>query len=261
MYKNNYTNLTWQLVLTEFKLKYSGSVLGYVWTLMKPLLLFGVLFVVFSFFFKLGKGIPNYPVYLLVGVVMWVFFAESTLASLHSIVSRGDLIRKVNFPKIIIVLAAALTAFLTFILNLVIIFVFLIFSKVGFSIFNLLFLFLIFELFIFILGLSLILSALFVKFRDFNHIWEVALQVLFYGTPIIYPIAFIPERVEKLVMLNPLAQIFQDARWVLISRDVETSWQILGWPLNLVPPAIVVGLFIFGLILFQKSAANFAEDI
>jgi ABC-2 type transport system permease protein len=258
---NNYMNLILQLTLTEFKLKYAGSVLGYIWTLVKPLLLFGVLYIVFSFFFKLGKGIPNYPVYLLVGVVMWAFFAESTMGALHSIVNRGDLIRKVNFPKIIITLAAALTALLTFILNLVVIVVFMITSKIGFSPINLMFIFLVFELFVFILGLSFILSALFVKFRDFNHIWEVSLQVLFYGTPIIYPIAFIPEGVEKLIMLNPLAQVFQDARWILVSTDVETSWQVLGWPLNLLPPAIVFGSFVFGLILFQKSAKNFAEEL
>ncbi len=258
---NNYINLTLQLTITEFKLKYSGSVLGYIWTLVKPLLLFGVLFVVFSFFFKLGKGIPDYPVYLLVGVVMWAFFAESTMSALHTIVSRGDLIRKVNFPKIVIVLAAALTALITFVLNLVIIVAFLVFSGIDFSFLNLLFIPIILEFFVFILGLSLILSSLFVKFRDFNHIWEVALQVLFYGTPIIYPIAFIPARVEKLIMISPLAQMFQDARWVLISTDVETSWQILGWPLNLVPPGIVLVLFIFGLVLFQKSAKNFAEEI
>jgi len=258
---NNYTNLILQLTLTEFKLKYAGSVLGYIWTLVKPLLLFGVLYIVFTFFFKLGKGIPNYPVYLLVGVVMWAFFAESTMSALHSIVGRGDLIRKVNFPKIIITFAAALTALLTFILNLVVIVVFMMTSKIGFSPINLLFIFLVFELFVFILGLSFILSTLFVKFRDFNHIWEVSLQVLFYGTPIIYPIAFIPEGVEKLIMLNPLAQIFQDARWVLVSTDVETSWEVLGWPLNLLPPLIVFGLFVFGLILFQKSAKNFAEEL
>lgn len=258
---HKYLNLTWQLVFTEFKLKYSGSLLGYVWTLVKPMLLFGVLFIVFSFFFKLGKGIPNYPAYLLVGVVMWTFFAESTMGSLHSIVNRGDLIRKVNFPKIIIVLSAALTALLTFVLNLIVIVIFLALSKVGFSYLNLVFLFLVFELFVFILGLSFTLAALFVKFRDINHIWEVSLQILFYGTPIIYPIAFIPEKVEKLVMLSPLAQMFQDARWALISTDVETSWEILGWPLNLVPPIIVLGLFIFGLVLFQKSAKNFAEEI
>ena len=192
---------------------------------------------------------------------MWTFFAESTMGALHSIVNRGDLIRKVNFPKIIITLSVVLTSLLTFVLNLVVIGIFLVFSKIGFSFLNLVFIFIVFELFIFILGISFALAAFYVKFRDFNHIWEVALQILFYGTPIIYPVAFIPERVEKLVMLSPLAQMFQDARWVLVSREVETSWQILGWPSNLVPPVIVLGLFVFGLILFQKSAKDFAEEI
>src|SRR3990167_1092649 len=164
--KENYLNLVVQLATTEFKLKYSGSVLGYIWSLVKPALLFGTLYVIFSFFFKLGRGVPNYPVYLLVGVVLWSFFAESTMSSLHSIVNRGDLIRKINFPKITIVLAATITALLTFMLNLLVVAVFLMFSSVNLSLSNLLFVFPLIVLFLFVMGLSLILASLFVKFRD-----------------------------------------------------------------------------------------------
>lgn len=260
-FNNYFKNLVFQLTITEFKLKYSGSVLGYVWSLVKPMFLFGILYVVFAFFFKLGKGIPNYPVYLLTGVVLWAFFADATMSSLHVIVNRGDLIRKISFPKIVIVISANLTALITFILNFLVVIVFLLANKIEFSLVNLFFVFLIIEFFAFIFGLALILSTLFVKFRDFNHIWEVALQALFYATPIIYPIAFIPEKIEKIVLLNPLAQIIQDARWILISRDVETSWTILGWPLNLVPPIIVLALLVFGYIYFNHSAKNFAEDL
>src|SRR3989344_4063987 len=130
MRKKNYINLTLQMALTDFKLKYSGSFLGYIWSLVKPLLFFGVLYVVFTYFFSLGKGIPNYPVYLLVGIMFWTFFAEATLSGMHSIVSRGDLIRKVNFPKIVIVLSAIITSVLTFILNLLIIFAFLFAARI-----------------------------------------------------------------------------------------------------------------------------------
>ncbi len=259
--RSNYPNLIFQLALTEFKMKYAGSVLGYLWSLVKPMLLFGVLYIIFTYFFNLGKGIPNYPIYLLVGVILWAFFAEATMSSLHSIVNRGDLLRKVDFPKIVIILASTLTALLTFGVNCIVIVLFLLISKIGFSPVNIIFFFVLFEMFLFLLGLSLIMSTLFVKFRDFSHIWEVSLQILFYLTPIIYPISCIPPKLSKLIMLNPLAQIFQDARWSLVDRNVKTSWEILGWPLNTVPLLIVMALLIVGLVYFQKSAKNFAEEI
>lgn len=261
MKNTNYLNLTLQLALTDFKLKYSGSILGYIWSLVKPLLLFGVLYVVFTYFFSLGKGIPNYPVYLLVGIIFWAFFSEATLSGMHSIVGRGELIRKVNFPKIIIVLAAVITSILTFALNLVIILLFLLFSKIMPDYHALLLIPLTAELIIFIFGLSLILATFYTKFRDFSHIWEVVLQVGFYAIPIIYPVFFIPDALKTIIMLNPVTQIIQDARWSLVSRDVNTSWEVLGLPLGLLTLALVAGIFIFGLWFFNSSAKNFAEEI
>lgn len=192
---------------------------------------------------------------------MWAFFAEATMSSLHSIVNRGDLLRKVDFPKIVIVISSTITALLTFSMNFLVILLFLVVSQINFSIYSFIFIFSAVELFLFLIGLSLILSTLFVRFRDFSHIWEVGLQVLFYATPIIYPISFIPSSVSKIVMLNPLAQIFQDARWALISRDVATSWEVLGWPLNLVPPTIVLLTLISGLWLFEANSKSFAEEL
>ncbi|HSX57864.1 MAG TPA: ABC transporter permease [Candidatus Saccharimonadales bacterium] len=261
MKKTNLLNLTLQLALTDFKLKYSGSVLGYVWSLVKPLLLFGVLYVIFTYFFSLGKGIPNYPVYLLVGIMFWAFFAEATMSGMHSIVSRGDLIRKINFPKFVIVLSAITTSLLTFALNLVIIFVFLFASHVIPDYHALLILPLVFELVVFILGLSLVLATFFTKFRDFSHIWEVVLQVGFYAVPLIYPVIFIPEALRWVIMLNPVTQIIQDARWSLISQDVLTTWKMMGMPLAFLAPTIVVVIFVFGLWFFNISAKSFAEEI
>lgn len=247
--------------LTEFKLKYAGSALGYVWSLVKPLLLFAILYAVFTYVFKLGKGVPNYPVYLLLGIVMWTFFAEATMGGMHSIVTRGDLIKKVNFPKVIIVVAAIITSFLTFLLNLIVVFIFLIFSRVIPTVSIILFIPVALEMVIFILGVSLILATLFTKFRDFAHIWEVSLQVLFYATPIIYPVTIIPHQVNKLVMLNPLAQIFQDSRWAIINNNIATSWSVLGLPLGLLTFVIVAVVLVVGLVFFAISSKNFAEQI
>lgn len=262
MKKNsNYLNLTLQLAITDFKLKYSGSLLGYLWSLVKPLFFFGVLYVIFTYFFNLGKGIPNYPVYLLVGIMFWTFFAEATMGGMHSVVSRGDLLRKVNFPKLVIVLSAIITSTLTFALNLIIIFAFLFFTGISSTVYTLFLFPIAVELFIFILGLSLILATLYTKFRDFAHIWEVVLQVGFYAVPIIYPVTFIPESLKWVIMLNPVTQIIQDVRWSLISRDVNTTWTVMGIPLAYITIAIVVSIFIFGLWLFNKSSKNFAEEI
>jgi len=261
MRPTNYPNLIAQMTLTEFKLKYAGSVLGYFWSLVKPLLFFAVLYLVFTLVFKLGKGVPNYPVYLLAGVVTWTFFIEATLNGMNSIVSRGDLIRKINFPKLTIVVSATLTSLLTFVLNFVAVFFFLVISKII-PILSILFLpLLILELLLFVLGIGLILTTLYTKFRDFSHIWELALQVLFYATPILYPVDLVPERFKQIVMINPLAQIIQDIRWSLISHKVTTSWEVLGPVLGLLPVLIVAIVFLFGLWVFSAQAKNFAEEI
>ncbi len=249
------------MALTEFKLKYSGSILGYLWSLVKPLLFFGILYVVFTYIFRLGKGIPNYPVYLLLGVVMWTFFAEATMGGMHSIVERGDLIRKVNFPKLIIVLAAVLNATTTFLLNMIIVFVFLVFSKIVPPVSIFVFIPLVLEFILFVLGVSLILSTLFTRFRDFAHIWEVSLQLLFYATPIIYPITLIPSQFTKFVFLNPIAQMIQDSRWAIISNSVPTAWNMFSYKYGVFPIAVAALTLIVGLVIFQFSAKNFAEEI
>lgn len=249
------------MALTDFKLKYSGSVLGYLWSLVKPLLFFGILYIVFTYVFRLGKGIPNYPVYLLLGVVMWTFFAEGTMGGMHAIVNRGDLIRKVNFPKIIIVLAAVLNATTTFLLNMIVVFVFLVFSKIVPPLTIFVLIPLVLEFIFFVFGVSLILATLFTKFRDFAHIWEVSLQLLFYATPIIYPISLIPQQLTKFAFLNPITQIMQDSRWAVISHDIPNAWNLFSYKYGVFPIIVACITLLVGLVIFQYSAKNFAEEI
>jgi len=261
MRRTNTLNLILQLTITEFKLKYAGSVLGYLWSLVKPILLFAVLYFVFTLVFKLGRNIPNYPVYLLIGVVTWTFFIEATISGMSSILARGDLIRKVNFPKYTIVLSAVLTSLLTFLLDFIIVFIFLIVSGIGFSFSIFLVPFLILELFLLILGISFILSSLYTKFRDFIHIWELTAQVMFYATPILYPISLVPERFKQIVMLNPMAQIIQDLRWALMSNEVVTSWNVLGTKIGILPIVLVLTILLCGMFIFSKVEKNFAEEV
>lgn len=259
--KLRYFDLIREIGITDFKAKYNNSVLGYFWSLGKPLLLFLILYIVFYKFLKFGGGIPNFPVYLLVGIVFWSFFAETTSTAMHSVVSKGGLIRKVYFPREIIVISASLTSLLTFLLNIVVVFGFIFVLQIPLHANSILLLPLVIELYIFSLGVSFVLSAMFVKYRDVGHIWEVALQGLFYATPVIYVLSAIPPQFQGWLMLSPVAQIIQDARYVLVSEKTVVAYQVLPNGLWLIPYLIVVSLFTIGIIYFRSAAASFAENV
>lgn len=251
-----------ELVRSDFKLRYQNSVLGYLWSLLRPLMMFGILYIVFTKIIKVGGDIPYYPSYLLLGLVLWTFFVEATVAGMNSIVGRGDMIRKVSIPKYTIVISSVLTAFVTLGLNMIIVFIFMVLGHVPFRATILLAPILIAELAVFCLGISFLLSALYVKFRDFSHIWDVSLQILFYATPIIYSLAIVPVRLRKLVSLNPLAQIFQDIRSLMITPQTLTTKQVFNSQLGrIIPMLIVICLTIFAAWYFRRSSKNFAEEL
>lgn len=253
-----------ELVRTDFKLRYQGSVLGYAWSLLRPLMLFGILYVIFALVIKSGDGIPHFPVYLLLGIVLWTFFTDMTQQSLGSIVGRGDLIRKIRIPRWIIVFSSSLSALINLGLNLIVVAIVMAVNHVGFMSTSLLLPLILLEVYIFALGISLFLSAAFVKFRDLGFIWEVLLQLGFYLTPILYAMSLIPAKFQKLQLLNPVAQAIQDARYVLISHDskVVTISRVFdgGWYM-LIPFALVVIALIGGLAYFKSQADSFAENI
>lgn len=199
-----------ELVKSEFKLRYRGSVLGYVWTLIKPLLLFGVIYLVFSVFMK--TPIANYPLYLLLGIILWTFFAEATTLGLQSLLGNRDLIIKIYFPRINIVLASVVSSAITMLLNLIVFLVFYLFSGFGLQWGQLLFFFFLLLLVVFTAGVSFFLSILFIRFHDLKHIWEVLLQIMFWLTPIVYDPLFVPEGYRFFLSLNPLAKILSYSR-------------------------------------------------
>lgn len=252
-----------ELVRTDFKLRYQGSALGYAWSLLRPLLLFVILYIVFVKFLKLGQDIPHFPVYLLLGIVMWNFFNELTVQGLGSIVGRGDLIRKIKIPRWIIVLSSSISALINFGLNLIVIAVFMVINHVDIMA-SILWLPLIFlEVYLFAVGLAFFLSAAFVKFRDIGYIWEVLLQAGFYLTPILYPLSRITNvTFQKLILLNPMAQTIQDARWAAVSHETLTPHTVFngGWYMY-IPFLIVVIVFIGGLAYFRRESKYFAENI
>ncbi len=236
--------------------------MGYVWSLLRPLAIFLILYIVFVKFLPVGKGVPYFSVYLLLGIVLWNYFSEVTTGSVGSIVGRGDLLRKINFPKYVIVLAGSFSALINLFFNLVVVAVFMFVSGVPLRAEALLLPFLILELFVFALALAFFLSAAFVRFRDISYIWDVVMQGAFYATPILYPIASIPPKAAKVLILNPVAQIIQDARYILITPQSLTIDQIYGTQLiRVVPFGIVLLLSVIAVLYFKKRSKYFAEDV
>lgn len=252
-----------ELVRTDFKLRYQGSVLGYTWSLLRPLLLFVILYLVFVQFLKIGATVPHFPIYLLLGIVIWNFFNEMTTQSLASIVGRGDLIRKIKIPRWIIVLSSSISALINLFLNLLVVVVFLVINHVDLLITTVWLPLLLLEVYLLALGASMFLSAAYVKYRDVNYIWEVIMQGGFYLTPILYPIALITnEGLQKIIMINPMAQAIQDIRYSVVTHETRTIDQVFdgGW-YKLIPFVIVILVFIGGVAYFRKESKYFAENI
>jgi ABC-2 type transport system permease protein len=247
----------------EFKLKYADSALGYVWSLVKPLSYFAVLWVVFGRFFKLG-AVRDYPLYLLLGIVVYTFFVDAISIAMPSIVVRGDILRRLSFPRGVIPVSSTMTAAITFLVNACAVAVFAIVAQVHPHISWLLILPLLVELYGFILGLALILSALFVRFRDVGQVWELAATLLFYATPVMYPVEFLPRWAMPIIFVNPLVQTMQDLRAIIIgiNQPYETITSIYGGSAaRLIPIGIAIAIFLFGLWFFRRESPRFAERI
>ena len=252
-----------QLVITDFKLRYQGSILGYVWSLLKPLILFLVLYVIFAYVIPTGKDVPHFPAYLLLGIVLWTFFAEATNMGMGSIVGRGDLIRKVKISKPSIVIASTLSAGVNLCLNMIVVLFFMLINGADVQSSAIFFPLLLIELIIMALAISFFLSALYVRFRDFAPIWEIVLQVMFYATPIIYPLSIVhSHKLLTILALNPLAQILQDARYMLITPATIVTHNILPLGLSIgIPAAFIALLTVSSVLFFKKSAKQFAENL
>lgn len=246
---------------TEFKLKYSDSVLGYLWSLIKPLALFGMLYVVFGHFFKLKGGIAHYPLYLLLGIVLWTYLTDATMLGMQSIVQRSTLISKLAFPRLIIPISVTVSSAITLCVNLVTIAIFIAVNRIVPGPKWLLLVPLLLELYLVALGVGLILSTLYVRFRDVGQVWELALQILFYASPIIYPVSFLPHWFKLIAFTNPFVQIIQDARSIVVpSAASVTAAEIYGSSFGeLLPIGVALVLLVGGYLLFRHEEPWFAE--
>lgn len=227
-------------------------------------MLFAVMYTVFVRFLKFTDGTPHFPLVLLLGITLWNFFAESTSMGMQSIVGHGDLLRKIHFPNYIIVVAATMNSMISLGINLIVVGVFCLFSRVEFTWRVLLAPLGIAELYALSIGIALILATLNVYFRDIQHIWEVLMQALFYGVPIIYPLsmaAAVSPTFAKFILIDPVAQTIQDVRWSLIApATTPTTWNYINslW-IKMIPPLIVVVVLALGITLFSRNSRKFAE--
>ena len=260
-----------ELVRTDFKLRYQGSVLGMMWSVLKPLMLFAIMYIVFVRFLKFGANIPHFAVSLLLAQTLWGFFQETASQGMMAIVGRGDLLRKIKFPKYIVVVSSSVSAFINLAISLVIVAFFMLINGVPLRWTMLIFPIVVVELYVFSLGVAFILSSMYVKFRDICHIWDVFMQMWFYVTPIIYPISMIANAgtpammtIAKVIMLNPLAQIIQDARYTLVGKT-DTVWSLIGsgpWSLlKLIPVLSVIAIFVLGVVIFKRASKTFTEEL
>ncbi|HTR76434.1 MAG TPA: ABC transporter permease [Solirubrobacterales bacterium] len=259
-------DLLWLISVTEFKRVYFGTVLGYLWSLIRPLMLFGVLLFVFTHVLRAASTeVEHYPVMLLMGVVLYTFFQEATTNAVTSVVAQEGVVRKTQFPRLVIPAATVVTSFFNLVLNLVIVLAFVLAFGVTPAWTWFLFPVAVAFLFIGATGVAMALSALYVSFRDTAIIWIVLSQMLLYLTPILYPITIFKEEetLQHLLMFNPLAVIFEQVRvWVLHEPNAPTAVQAAGGWLGLLPAAVIfVGVCCFGAWFFNRAAPRIAEAL
>ena len=260
-------HLTRALAITEFKLRFFGSVLGYAWQVMRPLLLFGVLYVLFTQVIHVGsQDVPMYGVALLLGLVLFTFFSEATGGAVSSVTDRENLVRKIEFPRLALPLSVVLTASFNLALNIGVVIVFLLASggEVRASWLELIPLAALLALFS--SGLAMLLSATYVRARDVKPIWDVSLQILFYGSPIFYAIETVQKTehdwIAKVLMLNPFTAILQQARHAVIDPRYDTAAQAIGGAWRLLIPLAIIGVAVaIGYGVFRRAAPRLAEDL
>jgi ABC-2 type transport system permease protein len=244
-----FKTLTW----TNFKMRYYGSILGYVWSLLKPLALFGVLFIVYTVF--MNQKTPHYKPFLLLGIILWDYFSQATNSGMMGFIGNYQMIRKVYLPRYILVAAAVSSAFIGLLFNLLVFFFFAFLDGVSFGMEAIWFLPLLVSLYVLTLGIGFILSIVVVKVRDMISLWEVVLQLGFWLTPIIYPASNIPEKWRFFFFLNPVCGIISYSRYFLIGTGEST---ILGYSYVLLISAII---FLLGLFVFKWKEGDMVEDL
>ncbi len=266
---HRFWSLTFMLARTEFKLRFFGSVFGYLWTLVRPLLFFGVLLFVFTDLLHINsKAIPHYPEYLLESIIFFTYFQETTSGSVASLVARENLLRKVRFPRLVVPLSVALTSLFNLGMNLIVVFIFILASGIEPRLTWLELPVLVALLVIISVGVGMLLSALYVRFRDIQPIWEVIAQILWYGSPILYTVQTAANKhlfgisFSRLLVINPLGAILTQARKAFLDPSAPSAVRAIGGNARLlIPFGIIAALFAFGLWFFNREAPRISENL
>lgn len=245
----------------DIKIRYADSALGYVWTIGKPLALFSILYVVFGRLVRFGAPMGHYALYLVIGVMLWAFFADGVTRTMNSIVENGTLIRKLPFPRLIIPVSASLTSLVTFGLSVVAIAIFVAANRLVPRLDWLLLIPELIELYLVVVGLGLILGVLYVRLRDITQVWDLALQLLFFLSPIVYPFTIVPARGRELMLLNPFTQVMQDVRALVVYPDTVIASPVAFSPLRLLPLSVAAIVIGFGLLLFKLEEPWLPERV
>jgi ABC-2 type transport system permease protein len=254
--------LTWMLAVTDWRLRFYGSALGYAWTLARPFAFFGVIYVVFTEVAKIGNDIKNYGICILFSMVLFQFFAEATGGSVTAIVRREGLLRKMRFPHLAIPLSTVLTALMNLVATLAAVFVFAIASGVYPNWGWLELPVLIALLTVVATGVGLLLSVLYVRYRDVQPIWEVFSQMLFYASPVLYVATMVPESYQRAYLANPISATLTEMRASVVDPTARHAWDAIGDPIRiLIPLGIVAFTFALGLWVFKREAPRFAENL
>jgi ABC-2 type transport system permease protein len=254
--------LLYLLAVTDFKKHYFGTVFGYLWSIGRPLLLFGVLLAVFTQVFRIGSEVPNYPVLLLFNIVLFSFFQEATGAAVTSIVVQEGIVRKTQFPRLVIPLSVVLTSLFNLGLNLLVVFVFILAYGVAPAWTWLLLPVLVLPLIVITTAVAMIVSSLYPRFRDMAIIWSVLSTVLFYASPVLYPIEKVPGGLRDLFLLNPLAPLLELARKWIVDPTAPGPADAAGGALQLVPAiAIFAAICVLAVWLFRREAPRIAEEL
>ena len=255
-------SLTWTLAFTEFRLRFYGSALGVLWSLARPFMFFGVIYLVFSTVADFEDQVHHYPVVVLFGMVLFQYFGETTGGCLTSLLNRENLLRKIRFPRMVIPLSVAVTALLNLGMTLVPVFGFAIASGVELTWDWWQIVPLLLMLIVLSVGIGMLLAALYPRFRDIAPIWDVGSQVLFYLSPVLYVVTMLPEQYRQEYMLNPLAMIFTQFRHAVIDNSAETAATAaggFGW--LLIPGLAIVAVFALGLWVYNRAAPKVAERL
>ena len=273
-----FISLSVTLAATDFKLIYFGSVLGYLWSLVRPLLFFGVLYFVFTRIFHVGSGTPYYGVELLLAIILWTFFVQTTSGCVQSLLAREGLLRKMRFPRMVVPVAVMLTALFQLATNLLPVLIFALASGVRPKVTWLLLPIVIVLFAMLAVGIGMLLSVLYIRFRDILPIWDVTSQILFYASPIIYPVWYYDKTpagtapshlhltgLAKVLMANPVASLIAEGRRALVAgpQNVNPSaaYALGGTKFALIPVAIIVFVFLLGIWFFNREAPRISENL